>query len=206
MVSDSGQSSGGGPRKHPMDRGDRPGPSHEPPVKQRRTVDVVGYYKPANMADTKGSSGSPIPLTGNYVVLRTLPKTSIFQYHVDFDPPVEEKMLRKKLIRDHEGVVGKVRAFDGMVLYLPKRLDEQTSLASKLQDGRDVKICIRHTAELSPDNPQCLHLVNILFRRCVCVCVCVCVCARVRALNTGGYVCVFVCSPHFWKVHFLVCE
>ena len=90
---------------------------------------------------------------------------------MDFNPPVDAKALRKKLLRDHEELVGKVRAFDGMVLFLPRRLpNSETELVSKLKEGDEVHIKIKLTNELQPDDPTCLQLINILFRRCERMC------------------------------------
>ena len=176
LTSDASQASGI-PRKHPLstDSADdsRPGPSHGPlvgPPTKRRVVSYTSRYeevrtRPSHVTDTKGSSGAVIPLSANYVVLKSLPKSAIYQYHVEFEPPVESKPLRKKLIRDHEGTLGRVRAFDGMMLYLPKLLGKETLLMSKLQEGSDVKISIKFTTELQPGSPQCLQHFNILFRR-----------------------------------------
>lgn len=122
--------------------------------------------RPAHVESKAGTTGAPIQLVANYFILHTRPDAAIYQYHVDFNPPVDSKALRKKLLRDHEELVGKVRAFDGMVLFLPRRLpNPETDLVSKLKEGDEVHIKIKLTNELQPDNPTCLQLINILFRR-----------------------------------------
>ena len=166
-----------GPREPPHSAngkaaGGRPSRStgDEPPQKRSREAFVSRYQepltKPSHIQDTKGVTGTPIPLLTNYFVLHTRPDSAIYQYHVDFSPPVDSKALRKKLLRDHEELVGKVRAFDGMVLFLPHRLpNPETELVSKLKEGDEVHIKIKLTNELQPNNPTCLQLINILFRR-----------------------------------------
>ena len=122
--------------------------------------------RPPHIQDIKGVSGTPIPLLTNYFVLNARPDSAIYQYHVDFNPPVDSKALRKKLVRDHEELIGKVRAFDGMVLFLPRRLpNPETDLVSKLKEGDEVHIKIKLTNELQSHDPSCLQLINILFRR-----------------------------------------
>ena len=122
--------------------------------------------RPAHVESKAGTTGAPIQLVANYFILHTRPDSAIYQYHVDFNPPVDSKALRKKLLRDHEELVGKVRAFDGMVLFLPRRLpNPETELVSKLKEGDEIHIKIKLTNELQPDNPTCLQLINILFRR-----------------------------------------
>lgn len=43
---------------------------------------------------------------------------------VHFRPNVESVSMRFGMMKDHRSTTGDVVAFDGSVLYLPKRLDE----------------------------------------------------------------------------------
>ena len=148
-----------------------PGPASMEPVQPQRERRFESRYaevqtRPAHVESKAGATGAPIQLVANYFVLHTRPDAAVYQYHVDFNPPVDSKALRKKLLRDHEELVGKVRAFDGMVLFLPRRLpNPETELVSKLKEGDEVHIKIKLTNELQPDNPTCLQLINILFKR-----------------------------------------
>ena len=128
---------------------------------------VEMHTKPEHVVDKRGSTkGQEIRVTSNYVVLRSRPNTSLYQYHVKYDPMLESRKLRIALLYSQEGIIGKVKAFDGMVLYLPIRLeDDITEVMVRTRNDEDVKITITLTNELSANNPVCLQLFNIIFRR-----------------------------------------
>lgn len=69
-----------------------------------------------------GNSGQPIPLKTNYFNLEQAPDWHLYQYHVGFNPELDSKKLRIALLYHHEELLGKTRAFDGMTLYLPHKL------------------------------------------------------------------------------------
>lgn len=126
------------------------------------------HTKPAHIVDKTGLTGQQINVVSNYVMLRNRPNTALYQYHVKYEPHLEFKKLRIGLLYSQEQVIGKIKAFDGMVLYLPFRLkDDVTELQVRTHKGEDVKITITLTNELSSTNPVCLQLFNIIFRRYV---------------------------------------
>ena len=162
---------------------ERRGPTSEP-----RT-------RPEHITDKRGSSGAPITLRSNFVTLRNRPNCAIFQYNVSYSPPIESRGLRCGLLRDHESLIGNVRAFDGMILYLPHRLpDDVTEVVSTIQrDQTQVKLKITLTNEVAANSPVSLQLFNIIFRKyvaniylCVCVCTCVHVCTCACMCTTAG--------------------
>jgi aubergine-like protein len=141
-------------------------PGERKPEGRRREHPGEVKTKPEHVLDKSGSSGQQVQLYTNYFRVKRRPNTAMYQYHVDFNPPIDSKALRKALIREKEAIVGKIRAFDGMVLFLPRRLaDDPTEFVSRLKDGTDVNVTIKCTGELAPDDPTCLRLINILFRR-----------------------------------------
>lgn len=71
-----------------------------------------------------GSSGAPIPLTSNFFRIVSRPQWVLYQYHVDFQPPIESRRLRTALLFQHE-VLGIARTFDGAILFLPQRLQDK---------------------------------------------------------------------------------
>ena len=122
--------------------------------------------RPEHIVDKSGATGSRINVVSNYIVLSNRPNTAMYQYHVKYEPHLEFKKLRIGLLYSQEAVIGGIRAFDGMILYLPFRLkDEVTTLQVKTRRDEDVKIIITLTNELSASNPVCLQLFNIVFRR-----------------------------------------
>ena len=132
----------------------------------RGRAQVEMHTRPEHIVDKSGTTGAQINVVSNYVVLRSRPNTSLYQYAVKYDPHLEFKKLRIALLYSQEKVIGTVKAFDGMVLFLPIRLqDEVTELQVRTKKGEDVKITITLTNELSSSNPVCLQLFNIIFRR-----------------------------------------
>ncbi|XP_010132094.1 PREDICTED: piwi-like protein 1 [Buceros rhinoceros silvestris] len=137
---------------------------------RRRDVHDLGVNTRQAMEhvkDTKtGSSGSVVKLTANYFRLTSRPQWVLYQYHVDYSPEMEARRLRIALLFHHEDLLGKIRAFDGSILLLPKRLENKvTELFSRTRNGEDVKITVTLTNELPPYSPTCLQFYNIIFRR-----------------------------------------
>ena len=142
-------------------KGDRP-PRREIQISEPHT-------RPEHITDKRGAAGNEVDLVTNYVILKNRPGKAIYQYNVSYSPPVDSKSLRIALLRDHEeSLIGKIRAFDGMILYLPHRLpNDTTEVVSKTKSDDTIKLTIKLTNELSANSPVCLQLFNVLFRRLV---------------------------------------
>ena len=91
-------------------------------------MSLVFFYN--SMFCFTGTSGTQLPLMSNYFRLESAPDWHLYQYHIDFNPPCDSKRLRIALLFNHEELLGKTRAFDGMVLFLPKKLPDQVGLCS----------------------------------------------------------------------------
>ncbi|XP_054466265.1 piwi-like protein 1 [Anoplopoma fimbria] len=120
-----------------------------------------------HVKDSKlGTSGSPIQLTANFFRILSRPQWVLYQYHVDFNPPMEARRLRSALLFQHEETLGSARSFDGALLFLPRRLaDKETLLHSETRNGEKVQITVTLTNELPPTSPVCIQFYNIIFRR-----------------------------------------
>ncbi|TMS03926.1 Piwi-like protein 1 [Larimichthys crocea] len=121
----------------------------------------------AHVKDSKtGTSGSPIRLTANFFRIVSRPQWVLYQYHVDYNPPMESRRLRSALLFQHEEVLGSARSFDGALLFLPNRLhSKETVLHSETRNGEKVQITVTLTNELPPTSPMCIQFYNIIFRR-----------------------------------------
>ncbi|TKS79036.1 Piwi-like protein 1 [Collichthys lucidus] len=120
-----------------------------------------------HVKDSKtGTSGSPIYLTANFFRIVSRPQWVLYQYHVDYNPPMESRRLRSALLFQHEEVLGSARSFDGSLLFLPNRLhSKETVLHSETRNGEKVQITVTLTNELPPTSSMCIQFYNILFRR-----------------------------------------
>ncbi|CAJ0953778.1 unnamed protein product [Ranitomeya imitator] len=126
---------------------------HDIEVNTRQTIKHVQKSKAS-------APGTKIALMTNHIKLWAL-----YQYHVDFNPAMESKYLRYGLPYQHEETIGKARAIDGTMLFLPKRLNKVTEVFSQTQNGENVRITITLTIELPLTLPTCFHFYNIIFRR-----------------------------------------
>uniref|UniRef100_A0A8V0ZVE7 Piwi-like protein 1 n=1 Tax=Gallus gallus TaxID=9031 RepID=A0A8V0ZVE7_CHICK len=141
------------------DRGGRRRDFHDLGVNTRQAIEHVRESK-------TGSSGAMIKLIANFFRLTSRPQWALYQYHVDYNPEMEARRLRSGLLFQHEDLIGKTHAFDGSILFLPKRLPNKvTEVYSKTRNGEDVRITITLTNELPPTSPTCLQFYNIIFRR-----------------------------------------
>ena len=154
--SGSGSGGGGGRRE---DRRSRRDEQDYNPINTR----------PVDRENKQGLTGEQIDIVANYFALRTLPEWRIYQHMVEFSPDIPMIRMRRGMIREHDDVLGKTVAFDGTILYLTKRLPEEsvTLTSKKVTDGSMVTITIKRTSELPPSSPQCLQMFNVIFRRYV---------------------------------------
>ena len=54
----------------------------------------------------------------------------MYQYHVSFNPEVTSKSLRQGMLKEHKEMLGDTRVFDGMILFMPRRLPQDVSTAA----------------------------------------------------------------------------
>uniref|UniRef100_A0A3Q3VLJ3 Piwi-like protein 1 n=1 Tax=Mola mola TaxID=94237 RepID=A0A3Q3VLJ3_MOLML len=141
------------------ERGGRRRDFHDAGVNTR---DIMAHVK-----DSKsGTSGTAIQLRANFFRIISRPQWVLYQYHVDYQPPMESRRLRSALLFQHDDVLGSARSFDGALLFLPHRLQsKETVLHSETRNGEKVLITVTLTNELPPSSPVCLQFYNIIFRR-----------------------------------------
>ncbi|XP_045313543.1 piwi-like protein 1 isoform X2 [Leopardus geoffroyi] len=141
------------------ERGGRRRDFHDLGVNTRQNLDHVRESK-------TGSSGIIVRLSTNHFRLTSRPQWALYQYHIDYNPLMEARRLRSALLFQHEDLIGRCHAFDGTILFLPKRLQHKvTEVFSQTRNGEHVRITITLTNELPPTSPTCLQFYNIIFRR-----------------------------------------
>lgn len=123
--------------------------------------------RPAHIVDKKGASGSSLNLTTNFFSFDSDKDWRLYQYHVDFNPMIDSRKMRAGLLFTHSDILGPTRVFDGMILYLPKKLPQEVMelFSEKKNDGEKVRITIKLTNSFASTSPQCLHLYNVIFKR-----------------------------------------
>ncbi|KAM9446701.1 piwi-like protein 2 [Clarias gariepinus] len=112
-----------------------------------------------------GTKGEPVSIASNHVPIRCM-NEAVYQYHVTFTPNVESTGMRFAMMREHRETTGDVVAFDGFILYLPKRLEQVVYLkAERKTDNQEINIKIQMTKILPPHSDLCIPFYNILLRK-----------------------------------------
>lgn len=147
--------------------GEGPPPGGTKPQQERRGPTAEPRTRPDHLTDKRGSAGQPIPLRSNFVILRNRPNCALYQYSVSYSPPIESRGLRGGLLNEHTSLIGNVRAFDGMILFLPRRLpDDVTEVVSIMRhDQTQVRVTITLTNEVAASSPVSLQIFNVIFRK-----------------------------------------
>nr|XP_020446024.1 LOW QUALITY PROTEIN: piwi-like protein 1 [Monopterus albus] len=141
------------------ERGGRRQDFHDAGVYTRQAMEHVKESK-------SGTTGSAIQLRANFFRILSRPQWVLYQYHVDFKPPMESRRMKSALLFQHEEALGSARSFDGAILFLPRRLhSKETVLYSETRTGEKVQISVTLTNELPPTSPVCIQFYNIIFRR-----------------------------------------
>lgn len=147
--------------------GAAPPPGGAAPRPERRGPPSEPRTRPDHITDKRGAAGQPIALRSNFVILRNRPNCALYQYNVTYSPQVESRSLRAGLLNEHTTLIGNVRAFDGMILFLPHRLpDDVTEVVSTMRhDQSRVNVKITLTNEVAANSPVSLQIFNVIFRR-----------------------------------------
>ncbi|ESO83925.1 hypothetical protein LOTGIDRAFT_210915 [Lottia gigantea] len=103
-------------------------------------------------------------MSANYIRVKCK-NEGVYQYHVSYNPQIDSKFIRCRMINEHKAVIGETKAFDGALLFLPKKLpQENTILVSKRRsDGADITLTIKLIKVVPPE--FCTQVYNILLRR-----------------------------------------
>ena len=114
----------------------------------------------------RGSAGKTIKTSLNYIRLERVGEKKNYEYEVKFQPTVDSRDQRFKLIRAQSEVLGPTRNFDGVVLGLPFLLkDLPTILHGELPESNipvQLTITLKHVKKLS--DPKSIQFYNVLFR------------------------------------------
>ena len=92
----------------------------------------------ATTSDVTGTAGTPTMLLSNFFQLKQGPGFHLYQYHVSFSPEIENKIMRQRLVKEHRDMLGKARAFDGMLLFLAHKLEQPVRMRLVLGRSRSL--------------------------------------------------------------------
>ncbi|XP_053375585.1 piwi-like protein 1 [Mercenaria mercenaria] len=127
-----------------------------------------GVQNDGQVAQSGANDGTPLPVIANYFKLEQTPDWILYQYNVDFKPDVYCKRIKGALLANHEQLLGATRAFDGEhMLYLRRRLPNEVTevYSTRNTDGVQIQITFKLIKELPPTSRQCIHILNLIFKR-----------------------------------------
>lgn len=128
-----------------------------------KQVEVVEEKEPESLT-YRGEKGTYTRVAVNYIRLKCNPDKGVFEYEVRFDPPVVTKGLRYNLLGQMKDITGPAKTFDGVILYLPIKLPEVKTVATKQdREGNSYQVTIIYKKQKTLR--ECIHLYNVLFDR-----------------------------------------
>ena len=133
------------------------------------SFDKLSLEPVKNVVSYQGDSGASVPLRANCIYLRYKNSGGISQYSVTFHPLIDSRNMKFILLNQHREIIGSTKAFDGSVLYLPKKLlNDKTKLLSKrLTDNADIEITINFVKCIDPSSSFLIPFYSTVLRRCM---------------------------------------
>jgi len=179
-----GSSSGGGGTTSPGTEATRASPGRiSPPAEQSVSPTAVAAGSPSSLVKPmsevairndvlepvvrKGTAGKTVKMTANYVRLEVEGERGMYEYEVRFEPIVDSRDERFKLIGQQREFLGPTKTFDGICLYLPHLLPDVVNVVSGSHpiDQSEVKITITLKHKKRMVDKTSIQFYNVLFRR-----------------------------------------
>lgn len=111
----------------------------------------------------RGTSGSQISASCNYIRLVTEGERGVFEYHVQFIPQIDAKSVKGKTINLH---LGFIKMYDGgSCLYLPVKLEKPKMEYHCIHPHDNSEFVMVVTFIKQKRLGECLHLFNVLFKK-----------------------------------------
>ncbi|XP_075404837.1 piwi-like protein 4 [Tenrec ecaudatus] len=128
---------------------------------------VCTREKLTHVRDCKtGSSGIPVKLVTNLFTIDLPQDWQLYQYNVTYTPNLESRKLRTALLYGHRELSNKAKVFDGAILFLSQKLEEEvTELSSETHRGEAVKMTLTLTGALPSSSPMCTQVFSIIFKK-----------------------------------------
>jgi len=114
----------------------------------------------------RGVGGKPIKITSNYLQLRQKKGSGIFEYEVKFNPPVDNRDQRFKLVNQHRELLGPAKSFDGTKLYVPKKIrDTEVTVQSITITGENVNVTFKFKKQKDQGDWDMIYILNVQFNK-----------------------------------------
>lgn len=131
------------------------------------TTKTSGVSKTASIKDTGATFDQEIMLTTNYYKVDQRDKVSMFMYHVDFKPPMENRKARWSLMNKLNNALG-LNVYDGASsVYLMIKLPQtENNFSVELRDGTPFIVRLRQSREIHYTDGMFFTILNLVLRRC----------------------------------------
>lgn len=113
-----------------------------------------------------GQSGTKIQATANYIRLEIEKDRGVFEYEVRFQPELDNKSNRIRLVNEALGELRTTKVYDGDVcLYLPAQIFSDRKEFEGVIPYTDTPVKTIIIYKKKKRMADCLHLYNVLFKR-----------------------------------------
>jgi len=119
--------------------------------------DAPKYYR--------GTEGKMINMSANYLRMDLEKDKGVYEYEVRYEPRTDNRDQRFRLLNQHREVIGGVKVFDGVKLYLPQKVDIGPMTSVHTETGEQVQVSLHFKRECKPNDRNVIQLYNILFGR-----------------------------------------
>lgn len=131
---------------------------------------TIQENKPKSEASCKpmshqGTEGEPIQLGANYINLKLDPAKGLFNYEVKFNPDIDSRPLRRKLLNQHVQALGRTKVFDGVTLYLPQKLKQDINLFTSIHPMDESKVELKVIYKKQQSISENIPFFNVLLGR-----------------------------------------
>lgn len=114
-----------------------------------------------------GEVGKQIRCLTNFIPIQPCAGWILYRYNVSFNPVISSKSIRLKLLNEHHEILGTDLIFDGIHLYISRRLAENPTVLTSINPKTEeqVQIFVQYVTELSSDSAECISLFNTINRK-----------------------------------------
>lgn len=141
-----------------------PAPPSSPPTQQMQSMTISTSKPPPEAVLFRGELGQPMKVMVNYINIAVKEGSGMYEYEVRFNPPMDSRGTRNRLINSLNELLGQYKTFDGINLFLPYKLSSDTiETSAKTREDATIQITIVYKRQrYFKDN---LMFYNILFRK-----------------------------------------
>ena len=113
----------------------------------------------------QGTGGTSVQLSGNYISLKLSSGKGLFNYEVKFNPDIESRPLRRKLLNQHLQALGRTKVFDGVTLYLPQKLQQDIIILESIHPMDQSKVELKVIYKKQQTMSENIPFFNVLLGR-----------------------------------------